>query len=193
MQAIRGKQMKKINHQEYTMNQFTKLGALCVSLASISGLANAQNFPKMKAGLWEVKTSEVGKQGAAAPVTVMCLDDSVQAEMMKIGQGMMQSLCTKNEFKVSGSQVTGESECKLGATTMRSTSVTTFNGDSSYRTESNATYDPPLFGTKEAKSVSEAKHIGACKPGMKPGDMVVGGQTINIKDTLGGAQKAGKK
>jgi Protein of unknown function (DUF3617) len=192
MLVFGGKQMKKINHQEHTMNQFIKLGALCVSLATISGLANAQNFPKMKAGLWEVKTSEAGKPGGA-PATVMCLDDTVQADMMKIGQGMMQSMCSKNEIKVSGSQVTGEAVCKLGTTTIRSSSVTTFNGDSSYRTESTATYEPPLFGTKDSKSVSEAKHIGACKPGMKPGDMVVGGQTINIKDTLGGPPPVNKK
>jgi hypothetical protein len=174
------------------MNKITKLGALALALLIIGGPTFAQNYPKMKAGLWEVKTGEVGKP-TAAPATLMCLDDSVQADMMKIGQGMMQSMCSKNEVKVNGSQVTGEAICKLGTTTIRSSSVTTFNGDSSYRTESTATYEPPLFGTKDSKSISEAKHIGACKPGMKPGDMIVGGQTINVKDALGGPSPANKK
>jgi hypothetical protein len=117
----------------------------------------------------------------------------VQADMMKLGQGMMQSMCSKNEMKVSGSQISGEAICKLGNTTIRSSSQTTFNGDSSYRTESTATYDPPLMGMKETKSLSEARHIGPCKPGMKPGDMLVNGQTINFKETMGAVQKAGKK
>jgi hypothetical protein len=106
---------------------------------------------------------------------------------------MMASLCSKNDIKVSGSQVTGEVECKLGTSTMRSKSVTTFNGDTSYRAESTGTYDPPFFGIKDIKTVAEAKHLGACKAGMKPGDMITGGRTVNIKDAMKAAEGIGKK
>ncbi len=180
------------------MNKITKISAMCIAAAmsmTAIGIAHAQNYPKMKAGLWELKT--VGASGlpgaAGGEPTLMCLDDTVQADMLKMGQGMMASLCSKNDINVSGSQITSEVECKLGTSTMRSKSVTTFNGDTSYRAESTGSYDPPFFGIKDVKTVSDAKHLGPCKSGMKPGDMITGGRTINIKDAIKGAESFGRK
>jgi hypothetical protein len=68
----------------------------------------------------------------------------------------------------------------------------TMKGDTAYRTEAETTYDPPLMADlRQAKTVVEAKHVGACRDGLVPGDIVTGaGQKINIK-TFSGRKAAG--
>ncbi len=151
-------------------------------------LSMAQSMPKMKAGMWENTVSSDapgaksnGKSGKGEPTkSTMCIDDTVREQMMKVGQGMAQAMCSKNTSQVSGNKMTGSVECKLGNSTINSTTVTTFNGDTSYRTESKSVYTPPLYGMKENTTVTEAKYMGACKAGMKPGDINTMGITMNI-------------
>ncbi len=171
----------------------------CILLAcsaSIATAAAAQAMPKLKAGLWEntvlregINTKKEAK--GETPTSTMCLDDTVMEQMMKMGQGMSQKMCSKNTTQVSGNKMTGSVECKMGSSTISSTSTTTFNGDSSYRTESKSVYNPPLYGTKETVTVTDAKYLGPCKPGMKPGDISTMGITMNIMDMnkAMGAQK----
>ncbi len=162
----------------------TKAVIVAIALLASAGAAAAQSPPKMKAGLWEstTKSDQPNPAGRGTGPTLMCIDDSVWEQMMKFSQGMMQGMCQKNESAVNGNKVTANMECNLGVTTMRSSSVTTFTNDTSYHTESKATFDPPMFGNKGTSSTVDAKHIGACKPGMKPGDVTTGGQTVNILD-----------
>jgi hypothetical protein len=164
---------------------------VAIAAVFIAGAAPAQSFPKLKAGLWETKTQSDHAKGQPMPTTLMCIDDTVIEPIMKLGQGIAQGFCSKNEMSVAGNKVFGSSECKLGNSTVRSKSTTTFNGDTSYRTESKSTYEPPLRGVKDSTLVAEAKYIGPCKTGMKPGDISVGGATVNIFDMTraSGAQK----
>jgi hypothetical protein len=160
------------------------VGAVGVSLfVAGANLSTAQSMPKMKAGLWEntVMSDAAGAKGKGEPTkSTMCIDDTVMEQMMKMGQGMAQAMCSKNTNQVSGNKMTGSVECKMGSSTINSTSVTTFNGDTSYRTETKSVYTPPLYGLKENVSVTEAKYVGACKAGMKPGDINTMGITMNI-------------
>jgi hypothetical protein len=149
--------------------------------------ASAQSFPKMKSGMWESVTKTDQPGGRPIPPSLMCIDESVIEQMMKLGQGMAQGMCSKNESSISGNKVIGNVECKIANSTIRSTSVTTFNGDTSYRTETKSTYDPPLFGSKEASTVVEAKYVGPCKAGMKPGDISSNGVTMNVLSASRGA------
>lgn len=150
-----------------------------------ANLSFAQSMPKMKAGMWEntVMSDAAGTKGKGEPTkSTMCIDDTVMEQMMKMGQGMAQAMCSKNTSQISGNKMTGSVECKMGSSTINSTSVTTFNGDTSYRTESKSVYTPPLYGMKENVTVTEAKYVGACKAGMKPGDINTMGITMNIMD-----------
>jgi len=159
--------------------------ATLAAFAALPALA-AQEFPKLKAGLWEMTTSSSRAPDAKSKST-LCLDASVQQEMIKMSSGMMAGLCSKSELKMSGNKFIGEAVCNLGGSTMKSKSVMTMNSDTSYRTEAEATFDPPLGGQATSKSVIEARHIGACKPGQQPGDLnTPTGQTINIRNVMSG-------
>jgi hypothetical protein len=164
-------------------------------VAGFASSALAQSFPKIKAGLWENTVLRDGtntKKDSNEPITsTMCIDDTIMEQMMKMGQGMSQKMCSKNTTQVSGNKMTGSVECKMGNSTISSTSTTTFNSDTSYRTESKSVYNPPLYGMKETVTVSSAKYVGPCKAGMKPGDINTMGITMNILDMnkAMGAQK----
>jgi hypothetical protein len=157
--------------------------AIGIALLAAASATPAQEFPKLKSGLWEVNMT-TGKREAPR-LTTMCLDDSVQREMYSMSTGMMAGMCTKHEIKVAGSKVTTIANCDLGITKMQSQAVMTLSGNTSYHTEARATFDPPLNGAKESTSIIDGKHVGACKPGQQPGDMTLpGGQTVNVRQLM---------
>ena len=84
----------------------------------------------------------------------------------------------------------------MGNSVIKAKTVMTMIGDTAYRTESSATFDPPLLkDLRESKSVIDGKYTGACRDGLQPGDLVTStGQKINLKDLQrpGGAAAKGK-
>jgi hypothetical protein len=145
--------------------------------------AAAQEMPKMKAGLWETVTTSAGPKGAAAHTskTSMCINEAVQKEMMSIGQNMG-AKCSKSNMRRDGNKYYGDTECSMGQMTVKSTSVTAFSGDSSYRGETRATFSPPMGGMSESNSTTDGKYVGPCPANMKPGDVNMGGRISNISD-----------
>jgi hypothetical protein len=148
--------------------------------------AAAQDFPKLKTGLWEMATSSTRAPGIKT-TTTLCLDASLQKDMVKLSTGMMAGMCSKAELKAVGSTYVGEAVCNFNGSTMKSRSVMTLKGDTSYRTEAHATFNPPFAGQSQSDTVIEGRHLGACKPGQQPGDLTTPtGQTINIRNVLNG-------
>jgi len=159
--------------------------ALVLALAVSPSAADAQNFPKLKSGLWETITSSRGNDKAPHKST-LCLDDSVQQEMYRMSIGMLAGMCSKYNLKTSGNQVTSEAVCDLGGSKMRSKAVMKLTGNAAYRTEAHASFDPPFLGNKESTTVIEGRHLGPCKPGQQPGELTLpGGKTVNIRQFVG--------
>ena len=161
-------------------------------LAAAVAPAHAADYPKLKAGLWEMERG--GTTATPAPNRMtMCLDDSVQKEMFDMGAGAMQGMCSKHDFKLSASGGTGDFICDIGGSRMHSKSTMTLNGNIGYRTEIHTTYDPPFMGQTQSTTVMTARLVGACKPGQRPGDMVLpNGQTLNVRDAMGGPRSGAK-
>jgi hypothetical protein len=158
------------------------------AVAFAAANALAVDFPTLKAGLWE---SQVTRDGAAAktPAMKMCMDATVQKEMLDAGMGTMKDMCSKNEIRRDGNRMYGNAECRLGETTMKSNAVTTFTGDVAYRSEVKSTFDPPMAGRSSGTTVIEAKWTGACPAGMQPGEVVLpDGRKVNMRGAAGGAK-----
>ena len=162
--------------------------ALAASLLAVPAPAAAQEFPKLKAGLWTSITTTQGRAKGEPQPSTLCLDDSVQQDMYRMSVGMMAGLCSKRDLKVTGNKVTSEAVCDLGMTKMRSTSVMTLTGDTAYHTEVRASFDPPLKGTpKDSLTIIDGRHVGSCKEGQQPGDMTLpNGQQMNIRNWMNG-------
>ena len=160
-------------------------GALALAAAS----AAAVDFPTLKAGLWESQVAREGGPQKAAPMK-MCTDASLQKEMMDAGMGQMKELCAKNEIRREGNRMYGSAECRFGESTMKSTSVTTFTGDTAYHIDIKATYDPPLAGKASGNTAIDAKWIGPCPAGMQAGDVLLpDGRKVNMRAPPPGPKK----
>ena len=158
--------------------------SLLLALLAVPVLA--QDFPKLKPGLWEMERSADRPTGGPSRTT-MCLDDSVQKDMFTMGVGAMQGMCSKHDFNWSGNRATGDFVCDMGGSRMHSKSTMLLTGNSAYRTEIDTTYDPPFMGQARTKMVIDARNVGPCRPGQSPGDIVMpNGQTMNMRDVLNG-------
>ena len=158
--------------------------AVPLLLALLPAPALAEDYPKLKPGLWEMERASERPQGAPNRMT-MCLDESVQKEMFDIGAGAMKGMCSKHDFKLTGNRGTADFVCDIAGSRMHSQSTMVLNGNTSYRTEIRTTYDPPFMGQSETFTVLTARHVGACKPGQRPGDMVLpNGQMLNMRDAM---------
>jgi Protein of unknown function (DUF3617) len=166
--------------------------SLLALLAFLTLPAFAQDFPKLKSGLWEMeRTLDPSTAHAGPPMplnrTSMCLDQSVQREMFDMAAGAMKGACSRQEFKLTGNRMTGDVVCDLGGSTMHSKSLTVLDGNTAYRTDIDTTYDPPLMGRSHSKMVIAARNVGPCKPGQRAGDVVLpNGQTVNMHDMING-------
>jgi hypothetical protein len=101
--------------------------------------------------------------------------------------GTMKSMCSKNDIRRDGNRIYGNAECKFGESNMKSTSVTTFTGDTAYRTEVKASYEPPMMGMTSGTTIIDAKWSGPCPAGMQVGDVVMpDGRKVNVRAIAGG-------
>jgi len=159
--------------------------ALAIALGSVTS-AVAQEFPKLKPGLWSQMTTTAGRAKAQPQASTLCLDDSTQQYVYRMSMGMMAGLCSKHDVKIAGNKITIDAVCDLGVTKMVTNSVMTLTGNTSYRTEARATFDPPLKNTpRESLTIIEGRHVGDCKPGQQPGDMTLpNGQNMNIRQWM---------
>jgi hypothetical protein len=161
--------------------------------AALGFPAFAQDFPRLKPGLWELER-DMGSAPATQPNrpapssrTTMCLDESVQNDMFAMAAGAMAGACSRHDFKRNGNRLTGDVVCSFGGSTMHSKSVMTLDGNSAYRTVIDTTYDPPFMGQTHSTMVLRARNVGACKPGQRPGDVVMpNGRTMNMRDMMNG-------
>ncbi len=168
--------------------------AWILAAAVFAAHAAAQDMPKMKPGLWETTTSTAAPKGgqAQSSKSSMCINEAVQKEMMDFSKGMG-AQCSKNTTRRDGNKYIGEAECTFGGSAMKSQSVATFSGDTSYRVESRSTFSPPMSGMSESSTTQEAKFAGPCPANMKPGDMNMGGRMMNISDMAKMMNKGAKK
>jgi hypothetical protein len=164
---------------------------LIAAALALPALALAQDIPKLKPGQWELTTTMSAAGGTRPPTrSTMCTDEALQKEMISMGAGTTKEMCTRNESKREGNSIVGTAECRIGESKFTSRSVMTMTGDTAYRTDVTAVYDPPLNGTRESHITLEGRYTGPCRDGLVPGDFIgPNGQKFNLKG-IGAAKGA---
>jgi len=149
--------------------------------------AMALDLPARRAGLWEIQIQGVGN--LPAMTAQHCIDAKTDREMNALGSGMAQQQCSQQDVQQSGGTITVDSVCKIGSGTMITHAVITGDFNKAYTVRVTSKRD----GGDNTKSAAngtltiEAKWLGACRPDQRPGDIVMGGRTMNILDLKKGA------
>lgn len=161
-------------------------GSLFVMAALAAGLAvqaHAMDMPKRKTGLWEITTSMESMPKGMGPIQ-HCIDQNSDNLIQQNAEKFKQQ-CSATDIKQQGDRITVHSVCKMDTTTTTMDAVFTGAFDSAYRGDIKTRFNPPLHGIAESKMAITAKWVGACKPGQKPGDIVMPGKGhINLDDAM---------
>jgi hypothetical protein len=166
--------------QNTVRNTFSLL-ALGLAAASIAGSALAADMPKRKAGLWEIKMNMDGAPGMG-PMQ-QCIDQNTDNMMQQQAKGKAD--CSVMDVKPSGNKVTIHSVCKMEGTTATTDGFFEGSFDSSYKGTMKTRFNPPMHGMSESNMTQEARWLGPCKAGQKPGDVIMPNMgSMNLNDMM---------
>jgi len=154
---------------------------------TFAGPALALDMPARKPGLWELK---MVIEGGGMPATAMkqCVDAATDKLMNADFGGSNAQACSKQDMKNVGDTIVIDSVCKFGAGTTTSHSVVRGKFDSAYTIDVTSTRagGPQMPGGAAGATTHmkiEAKWLGACAAGQKPGDVIMAnGVTMNVLD-----------
>ena len=147
--------------------------------AALAAPALALDLPKRKPGLWEVVTAASG--GAPGPRAQLCIDEKTDDLAQQLAAGAVS--CSKQDVRRDGERFVAESTCRIGESTATTRMVFSGRFDSAYQVDIDAKYAPPLMGMGEGRSTVNARWLGPCRPGQKPGDVVLpDGTVLNLQD-----------
>lgn len=138
--------------------------------ASILGAvpAFADELPQRKPGLWESKSTSAEGETSAK----QCVGAGTDRAMVG---GMAGAACSKMEVTKTGTGYAVASECTIGQIKAVGSSTVTGDFQATVRTEGTTTLTgmPGQPGPVERKLVVEARRVGDCGPGQKPGDIIM--------------------
>lgn len=149
----------------------------------------AIELPKRQPGLWK-QTHHDKANAQPTDVIYQCVDETSDEKFQSMAKAMAGGdNCTEETFERRGDTWVGHSVCQVMGSRVTHDYVVSGNFKTEFRVESRSQYQPPLFGDAQTASVMVAEWQGPCKPGQKPGDMMIEQdgetETINVDD-LGG-------
>lgn len=160
---------------------------LCLLAILLAGTAGAAEPPKRKSGLWEVRTQMSGMP-SQGPMQ-MCIDQTSDNLMHDRKDGSKLADCPVMQVQPGAGKVTVHSVCHHNGTTATTDAVITGDFDKSYRNDMLTRFSPPQNGMKEMKMVQEARWLGPCKEGQRPGDIILPGVgKMNMGDMMNDPQ-----
>jgi hypothetical protein len=156
---------------------------LGVSLLAVSSAALAGELPIRKAGLWEMKVLRTS--GAMPEMTMQhCTDPTTDKEMSNSASPLAKQICSKQDIVKTATGFVTDSVCSVAGVSMTTHAEIVGDFNSGYTVTSTTHSDKGPGGKPlDATTKIEAKWMGDCKPGQKPGDIVMpGGFKMNVKD-----------
>jgi hypothetical protein len=163
-----------------TMNRYLPVFTIAAALAA--GPAGAFDLPAHKPGLWEMTMA----LGANAPAVTIkrCTDAETDTLLTSLATGWADESCARKDLNRNGDTLTIDSTCKIGPATTTAHAEITGSFDQAYTLK----VETRSAGSATAKAaerhfVVDAKWLGACAAGQKPGDIVLpGGVTMNVRN-----------
>jgi hypothetical protein len=163
--------------------RFVSVIAAAGMLATV--MAGAAELPTRKPGLWQM-TLIMDGAGKPVPTMEQCTDPETDALMMTNVSGQ-KGRCTEPEISSNGGTITIVSSCALPGSSSKTRAVITGDFNSAYKvevaTETRGSMPAAADRVQQTRMTLDAKWAGPCKPGQRPGDIIMpGGIKINVRD-----------
>jgi hypothetical protein len=154
------------------MDMTFKPAFLIAVLLVWSGIAEADGIkpPPTKEGLWETHSTQTQQGKTVFDRSVkMCQSKETTKSMQSNGEELRKkNECTSTVTQPSPNSYVEESRCSKGPNAGSVTKINyTFQGDTASHTEMHMN-----AGKSETVMIMDAKYLGSCPTGMKPGDAV---------------------
>lgn len=164
------------------MRRFVSILSAVTLLSAVSAIADPIEMPARKPGLWEMKI--LGSSGTPRMTMQHCTDESTDKFMNTAFSPMAKEMCSKNEMTKTATGYVTDSVCNIGGTTSTSHAEITGDFNSAYTMKMTSQSEGGTKGAARDTTMQlEARWLGSCKPGQKPGDiMMPGGMKMNVKD-----------
>src|ERR1035438_8205241 len=157
------------------------LVSAAATLGLLIGIAHATDPQKLKERLWSVRTQSTdspGNQKSDGTYT-LCRDHAFDKAGLAIAKSVKG--CTTISETVQGGKGSVETRCVAAGSTIASKETYTYQGDTSFHSESHATFTPALGGVSETTKIVDQKYVGSCPAGAQPGDRTnADGRVIHI-------------
>ena len=141
-----------------------------IVLVLAASVASAADMPKRKPGLWEITMQMDGMPNMGA--IQHCIDASTD-NLLQQQAGKQKPDCSVMDVKPSGNKVTIRTVCKVEGSTATTDGVFEGAFDSNYKGTMKTRFTPPLQGMSESNTTQQARWLGPCKAGQKPGDVIM--------------------
>jgi hypothetical protein len=154
----------------------------CLAACLASAPSRADELPTRKAGLWEMKVAKVG--GVIPEMTMQhCTDEATDKDMINTVSPLAKQICTKQEVQKTATGYVTDAVCSVAGVSMTSHSEISGDFNAAYSVTTKSHLDKGPDSVRDTTTKIEAKYLGDCKPGQKPGDIVMpGGFKLNVKD-----------
>jgi hypothetical protein len=163
------------------MHMRLKAALLVAIPLALIGTAGADEFkpPPMKDGLWETHSTQTQQGKAVFDTSIkMCQSNELTKSMRSKGEELRKkNQCTSTITRPSPNTYVEESHCALGPNAGAGTKVIyTYQGDTASHVEMHMNE-----GKSETVMIMDAKYLGNCPTGMKPGDSIMAdGKKISL-------------
>ena len=159
------------------------LALASIAIPFVTSMARADELPTRKPGLWEIRLVDAASK-AAGMTMQQCTDAATDKDLTSNLSPMAKQTCSKNDVRKTAAGYMADAVCTVNGMSMTSHSDVTGDFNSAYTVQvTSKTGDAPSGAPRETTMTVEAKWLGPCKPGQKPGDIVMpGGFKMNVKD-----------
>jgi hypothetical protein len=144
--------------------------------------AHADDLPRRKPGLWEMKVLKIG---SSLPELTMqhCTDATTDKDMANSVSPIAKQICSRQDVKKTATGYVTDAVCSVAGTGMTSHSEITGDFNSAYSMVTRTLMDKGPEALRDTTTKIQAKWLGDCRPGQKPGDILMpGGFKLNVKD-----------
>lgn len=151
------------------MRSFLGFAALLLMIATVYA---ADDWPSLKEGFWSIHRETTDEPGNKKTIQDqwICRNHASDEKARARAEAMLKNCKTNLENHV-GSKYETERECVVAGTTIHSKSTISVSGDSEFHSEETTTYTPAMADTTKTTMIVDQKYVGACPPGMEPGDI----------------------